>query len=240
MGSIRETEEKARYVQRSVVKTEKNMHELRSCLQGYLRNQERLRRKSLKLATVLKGYSECEEKNLKGVLANVSQKLAELQQFRDMADVRVDCLSAEPLKLYSMICSNLKGQIRLRESAIEKEQRKQIQLDKVMIKESGNRTKVSQSQLELAGATNDVQLATAALLTDIRRFEETKRTDMRIVLGEFLFTEISYHAKAIELLTEAHNNLHSTPLEEDLQDLQFVWGHSPTTPTTPYSALPSP
>ncbi|TPX39458.1 hypothetical protein SeMB42_g05873 [Synchytrium endobioticum] len=238
-NSIRETEEKARYVQRSVVKTEKNMHELRACLQGYTRNQERLRRKSLKLSTILKGYSECEDKNLKAVMAQLAAKLADLQQFRDMADVRIDCLSTEPLKIYNMICSQLKGQIRLREAAIEKEQRKQTQLDRVMIKESANRTKVSQSQLELAGATNDVQLATAALLADIRRFEETKRTDLRSVLGEFLFTEISYHAKAIELLSEAHNIIHETDLTEDLEDMTFVWANTPMTPTTPRSALSS-
>ena len=78
-----------------------------------------------------------------------------------------------------------------------------------MIKESGNRTKVSQSQLELAGATNDVHLATAALLTDIRRFEETKRTDLRSVLGGMRFA-LGYILRGIQLYS--YIQLYSTRL----------------------------
>ncbi|KAJ3043626.1 hypothetical protein HK097_001700 [Rhizophlyctis rosea] len=218
------------------------MANLRSTLAGYTRNQERLRRKSLKLALILKLFSENEATNLSAVLQGVSDLLTDREKERSACAERIKMMSQGPLKLYAvristaqmqlifilhfknspkpetqMICKGMRAEVKLRETARDKEQKQQQNLDRVMIKEAGNRTKITQSQMELAGASHEVQRATAGLVDSVQRFESKKRADIQSCLGEMIWSEIQYHSRALEILTNAHQLLYETDLEADLE-----------------------
>ncbi|KAI8819737.1 FAM92 protein-domain-containing protein [Fimicolochytrium jonesii] len=214
------SDETSQFIQRTIRDTERNMASLRQTLAGYLRNQERLRRKSLKLAVVLKIYSESEAPTLSGVLASISELLTEREVARENATTRINILSQEPLKLYSMHCSKMKNEVKAREVAMKKEHQKQEAFDKTVIKEGTNRTKINQTQLELTSAHTDTSNVTTALLDSVHRFESTKRADLRTSLGEFLWNEMNYHAQALEILTEAHQMLLGEDLDGDIQEIE--------------------
>ncbi|KAI8906124.1 FAM92 protein-domain-containing protein [Powellomyces hirtus] len=196
------------------------MANLRRTLAGYLRNQERLRRKSLKLAVVLKMFSETEAPSLSDVLAGVSELLTERELARENALQRINLLSQEPLKLYAMICSRMKNEVKTREGAIKKEQQKQENFDKMVIKDGTNRTKINQLQLELTSAHQDTKNATHSLMDSMCRFESQKRDDLQKSLGEFIWNEMNYHAQALEILTEAHQLLLAEDLDADLEEIE--------------------
>ncbi|KAJ1549817.1 hypothetical protein HK096_010281 [Nowakowskiella sp. JEL0078] len=179
-GNTSGPDEKTHYLQNGIARTEKNMIALKTTLSGYVRNQERLRKKSMKLALVLKGFSEKEASGLRTLLGTLSDKLQEREKYREIMENRIILLSQEPLKLYSISCAKIQAEIKSRESALEKEQKKQMLLDKIVIKESNNRTKINQTQLELSGASHEVKTATQALIESVQRFESQKRKDLRV------------------------------------------------------------
>lgn len=76
-----------------------------------------------------------------------------------------------------------------------KEHKKQLELDKVTIKNAGDRMKISQSQMQLAHAAQDVSHVNNALADNIERFQSKKIDDVKSILYEIIYSEIQYHAK---------------------------------------------
>ena len=70
--------------------------------------------------------------------------------------------------------------------------------------------------MELVGATNEVSQATDNLLKSLRTFEIQKRNDVKTSLSEMLWSEINYHARALEILTKYHNYIGEVTFEEDI------------------------
>ncbi|KAJ3020671.1 hypothetical protein HKX48_000400 [Thoreauomyces humboldtii] len=224
-------EEGNRFIHTVIKETERNMAGLRNTLAGYLRNQERVRRKSLKLAVVLKMFSETEAPSLAEVLAGVSEKLTERELARENAMQRITLLSQDPIKLYSMICGRMKNEVKAREAAMKKEQQKQENLDKVVIKDGQNRSKINQLQLELTTAHQDTRTATTTLMDSMHRFEVEKRADLQKSLGQFIWNEMNFHAQALEILGEAHQLLLSEDIVElDLEDIEERILPAPSSP----------
>ncbi|KAJ3333755.1 hypothetical protein HDU76_004251 [Blyttiomyces sp. JEL0837] len=206
---------RTQFVINLVRNTEKNVGKLQAVFAGYLRNQERLRRKSLKMSTLLKAYSDTETSQFKALLQCYSGMLAEVEKEREKMMERMQALTEGPLKMYPAICSKVKEEARTRENALDKEMKKQQQLDKVMMKDSGNRPKISQSQMELAGATHEVSHATNSLLDSVRKFEVKKRDDLKASLSEAIWSEMNYHARVLEILGVYHQEIGNINFEED-------------------------
>lgn len=103
----RGSDDKARYVVKNLHDTEKSMADLRFVFQGYMRNQDRIRRKSLKLALSLKNFADLETPQLANLLSGTAEGLVELSKHRKLLRDRIEAKSAEPLKLYQTICRNV-------------------------------------------------------------------------------------------------------------------------------------
>ncbi|KAJ3295484.1 hypothetical protein HK104_002623 [Borealophlyctis nickersoniae] len=211
------SDESTHFILKDIRSTERNMANVRSALAGYLRNQERLRRKSLKLALVLKLFAETEANQLSAMLHGVSEQMTERENFRAYTSERTKDAQV-PLALYKTICNDMRSEVKARENALEKERKKQQQLDRVMIKESTNRTKIS--QMELAGASKEVSHATDALVDSVQRFESKKRSDIKESLSEFLWHEMAFHARTLEILTYSHQLIQNADLDADLHEIQ--------------------
>lgn len=228
------TSDKKSQIILNIIKTsERNISDVQSIMAGYLRNQERLRKKSVKLATAVKVYGETEQTpGLQGLLSLFSSMLLDREKERDKMIERLQVLSEDVLKLYPVLCNKLKEELRARDATVDKENKKQQQLDKAMLKEAGNRPKISQSLIELAGASHEVYHATNSLYDSAARFEVKKREDMKIALSEFVWSEIQYHTRALEVLSHYHNAIGKISFEEDIPIIQErIEIRSPTTPS---------
>ncbi|KAI8846209.1 FAM92 protein-domain-containing protein [Chytridium lagenaria] len=198
-----------------VRETDKNVGNVRAVLDGYLRNHERLRQKSIKMSLVLKSFSDASSPEMIRMLDAFAGMLTEREKERERMIERIHYVSGYPLKSYTAICQKLRDEVKSREVAIDREHKKQQQLDKIMIKESNNRPKISQVQMELITATHDVSEATEHLMESVRKFEDQKRLDMKASLSELIWSEISYHARSLEILSKYHQILGDIDFEND-------------------------
>jgi hypothetical protein len=67
-----------------------------------------LRGKRLKLALALKGFSETETLNVKQALLNTAEAFVDLEEYRKYMHDRIGTKAIEPIKLYKVICKNLR------------------------------------------------------------------------------------------------------------------------------------
>ncbi|KAI8840380.1 FAM92 protein [Chytriomyces cf. hyalinus JEL632] len=171
------------------------------------------------MGRLVKQFSETEEGDFRYMLADFADMLIEKEAERADLIVRMQVMCQDPLKTYSILCQKLKDEAKTRDSAVTKEANKQHQLNRVMMKEGANRPKLNQSQMELAGASHEVSQATETLAQSIQTFEEKKRDHLKSVLSEFLWSEIKYHGKMLEILTVHHQKLGETAFTDDVSRL---------------------
>lgn len=195
------------------------MEALEESLSSVLRNSERYRKKAHALSTTLKNFGDSELPETKQVLLKVADNLAELQRTRQVAQARIQTNSLEPLKVYKLMCKKMKADLKSRDSALQKELRTQRKLDQLAIKEPGNIPRISQQQLSLASSVQDVVNSTNSLNVNMATFEARKNIDLKQSLGEYLYTEIAYHARALELLTQSHKTLLEADFGKDTSDV---------------------
>ncbi|KAG5459845.1 MAG: hypothetical protein BJ554DRAFT_8184 [Olpidium bornovanus] len=74
----------------------------------------------------------------------------------------------------------VKGELKLRDAAIKREQQKKAQLDSIAIRDAGNRHKITQHQLELTGAAHEVTHSNLSLLDTVQKFEMQKIDDIKV------------------------------------------------------------
>lgn len=128
----------ARWVKRRVSDTEKNMAAFKESINQYLVQQSstslahfphrprrtaypvwhashffymhmtELRAKSLKMAAVLKGFSDRETRNIKATLGNLSEAFEAIESHRKILVERMEIRAKQPLSLYKIICKGVK------------------------------------------------------------------------------------------------------------------------------------
>ncbi|KAJ3201595.1 hypothetical protein HDU82_008007 [Entophlyctis luteolus] len=189
---------KSHFVHAYVRANSHHLDRLREAIDAYIRNLERIKRKTIKKAVLLRQFADLEmlpattaaaisspsarhastadrigsSDDAFGImLANFSEMLLEKEEARDDLIARVNVMCHEPLKVYGSLCQKLK------------------------------------SQLELAGAAQQVAQATESLIQNTEKFEAKKREDIKAILSELLWSEIKYHAKVLEILSAHHQKL---------------------------------
>lgn len=82
-----------------------------------------------------------------------------------------------------------------------------------------------QAETELVKASAEVSRSIHNLEEQTLKFEKQKLHDIKYILLDFVATEMGYHAKALEILTEAYNEIQDVDEEKDLHvsELQIVF-----------------
>ena len=109
----------------------------------------------------------------------------------------MDSKTGESLKVYNVICKNLKDEVKVRENIVNKEHKMQLELDKTTIKDQGNLSKITQSQLQLNNAIQELGFANAGLVEKVEKFHQKKAADIKEVLFEIIYSEIQFHARGM-------------------------------------------
>lgn len=73
-------------------------------------------------------------------------------------------------------------------------------------------------------ATAEVSKTIHNLEEQITSFERQKLHDMKSIFLDFVSTEMGYHAKAIELLTKAYQDVDAIDEEADMQVMFYIIG----------------
>ncbi|XP_043467333.1 protein FAM92A-B [Leptopilina heterotoma] len=215
-------EQEAKFVQERISTTEKNFSELHTVFAAYARKLARLRDKNDEVAEVINTYAKSESMNrsLSMCLNNFSSTFAVISDYRDAAVKRVDAKVVSPLFQYSTSCKLAREDIKNTFSAQEREFNRRRQLDKIRERNPKNRQLISQAETDLIKASMEMTRMVKGLEEQIDSFEKQKLHDVKSILLDFITIELSFHTKAVELLTKGFQDISDIDEVKDLQEFR--------------------
>ncbi|EZA48690.1 hypothetical protein X777_13196 [Ooceraea biroi] len=219
-------EQEAKFVQDRITGVEKHFAELCTIFAAFTRKAARLRDKSDELAKVIQVYGDSEtiNRSMSTGLANFSATLSVVGDYRDAEVQRLDAKVIAPLSQYAIICKHARDDVKNTFAARDREFTRRRQLDKVRERNPRNRQMISQAESELMKASVEVSRVVKGLEEQINSFERRKLHDLKSVLLDFVTIELSFHTKALELMTKAYQDIVSIDEIKDLEDFQIARG----------------
>nr|CAD7263233.1 unnamed protein product [Timema shepardi] len=172
-----------------------------------------LRDKSDEVSKVVHNYAESEtvNKSLKNGLSKFSATLSAVSDYRDAEVRRLETKVVSELSQYEGICKHAKEEVKSTFAARDRELARRRQLDRVRERSPRNRQQI---------ASADVSRTVKALEEQIDIFEKKKLHDLKSVLLDFVTVELSFHAKAIELYTRAHQEIAEIDEDGDMEEFR--------------------
>ncbi|KAG7500511.1 hypothetical protein JOB18_021155 [Solea senegalensis] len=213
----RARDNQTRRIQESVTNVEKHFGEMCQLFAGYVRKTARLRDKADLLVREIGLYADTETPNLKRGMKQYADHLAKIQDYRQAEVERLEAKVIEPLKGYGDVVKRKRDDLKTTQSARDREAKQMAQLERTRQRNPSDRQIISQAESELQRATMDATRTTRQLEETIDEFEKQKIRDIKKIFGEFVTVEMSFHAKALELYTMAHQSIQSVDEEEDLE-----------------------
>ncbi|XP_065148856.1 CBY1-interacting BAR domain-containing protein 1 [Paramisgurnus dabryanus] len=204
-------------IQESITSVEKHFGNLCQLFAAYVRKTARLRDKADLLVKEVSLYADTETPNLKCGLKDFADDLAKIQDYRHAEVERLEVKVVEPLKAYGNIVKTKREDLKLTQTARNREAKQMQQLEKMRQKNPSDRQIISQAESELQRATMDATRTTRQLEETIDDFEKQKIQDIKKILSEFVTVEMAFHAKALETYTTAYQHIKNIDEEGDLE-----------------------
>uniref|UniRef100_A0A4W6CLE4 CBY1 interacting BAR domain containing 1 n=1 Tax=Lates calcarifer TaxID=8187 RepID=A0A4W6CLE4_LATCA len=211
----RARDSQTRKIQENITNVEKHFGEMCQLFAGYVRKTARLRDKADLLVREISLYADTETPNLKRGMKQYADHLAKIQDYRQAEVERLEAKVIEPLKSYGAVVKRKREDLKTTQSARDREAKQMAQLERTRQRNPSDRQIIAESELQRA--TMDATRTTRQLEETIDEFEKQKIRDIKKIFGEFVTVEMSFHAKALEVYTLAHQSIQSVDEEEDLE-----------------------
>ncbi|XP_076750771.1 CBY1 interacting BAR domain containing protein Fam92 isoform X2 [Xylocopa sonorina] len=217
-------EQEAKFVQDRISNVEKHFAELCTSFAAYIRKAARLRDKGDEIAKVIQTYAQSEtiNRSLSNGLINFSTTLSVIGDYRDAKVQRFDAKITAPLSQYATICKHARDDVKSTFTARDKELTRKRHLDRLRERNPRNKQMISQAESELMKASIEVSRVVKGLEEQIDSFEKRKLHDLKTILLDFVVIELSFHAKALELLTKAYQDIADIDEVKDLEEFREV------------------
>ncbi|KAG7311268.1 hypothetical protein JYU34_002299 [Plutella xylostella] len=215
-------EQQAKFIQDRINTVEKYFGELCLAFTGYARKTARLRDKGDDLAEVLKEYASHEtvNKSLSVNLENLSLTLSALEEYRNCAVQRMEAKVIGELSQYETICKHAREELKHTMSVRDKELSRKKVLDKSRERQPFNRQQVAYAESELLKASAEMSRTAKGLSEQTDFFERRKLQQLKSLLSDFIMIEMTFHAKAVELLTIAYQRVDEINEKSDLENFR--------------------
>ncbi|XP_033208981.1 protein FAM92A-A [Belonocnema kinseyi] len=215
-------EQEVKFVQERISATEKNFSELCTVFAAFTRKAARLRDKNDEVAKAVENYAKSESINrsLSTSLTNFASTLSVIGDYRDAEVQRLDSKVISTLSQYSATCKNAREDVKNTFTAREREVSRRRHLDKVRERNPRNRQLISQAESELMKASMEMARVVKGLEEQIDSFEKQKLHDVKTIFSDFVTIQLSFHAKAVELLTKAYQDIAEIDQVRDLEEFR--------------------
>uniref|UniRef100_A0A3P9MNT9 Family with sequence similarity 92 member A1 n=1 Tax=Oryzias latipes TaxID=8090 RepID=A0A3P9MNT9_ORYLA len=202
-------------IQDNITRVEKHFGEMCQLFAAYTRKTARLRDKGDLLVQQIAVHADTETPDLKRGMKEFADHLAKIQDYRHAQVKRLEAKVVEPLKTYGAVVIRKREDVKMTQSAIDKEAKQEAQLEKTRLKNPSDRQIIAESELQKA--TMDAARTTKQLEETIDEFERQKIRDIKKIFSEFVTVELCFLAKALELYTSAYQSIQSVDEEADLE-----------------------
>ncbi|KAG6450385.1 hypothetical protein O3G_MSEX006569 [Manduca sexta] len=182
----------------------------------------RLRDMGDELTKVLKEYANNEivNKSLSAGLENVSITLTAIEEYRNCEVQRLEAKVIGELSQYESICKHAREEVKHSISVREKELARKKVLDKTRERQPFNRQQVTYAETELQKASAEMSRTAKGLSEQTEFFERRKLQQLKSLLTDFVMIEMTFHAKAVELLTVAYQQIADINDKADLENFR--------------------
>ncbi|XP_063922714.1 CBY1-interacting BAR domain-containing protein 1 isoform X2 [Zophobas morio] len=220
-------EQEAKFVQDRIVSVERTVAELCHVFAQYSRKAARLRDKGDEIAKITLEHAETENinKSLSLALENFADCISLLSSYGDLRVQNIETKVIKEFGRYEDICKHAKDEVKQIYNAREKEIARKRQLERIKERNPRNRQQIIQAETELVKASAEFSKTLHNLEEKSTEFEKQKLHDVKSILLDFVSTEMGYHAKALEVLTNAYKAVSSIDEEADLQEFKRSLRH---------------
>ncbi|XP_043196165.1 protein FAM92A-like [Amphibalanus amphitrite] len=122
--------------------------------------------------------------------------------------------------VYEESCKNAREDLDTNFKTQGREAKAGQQLELVKEKAPGDIRQLSQAESKLQRASFDVARTHAALEESIEFFEMKKLRDLRKILIGFCHSQLTFHARSLELFTRAYNTVEDIQVEADVEEFK--------------------
>ncbi|XP_021186000.2 CBY1-interacting BAR domain-containing protein 1 isoform X2 [Helicoverpa armigera] len=215
-------EQQAKFIQDRITNVEKNFGELCVAFGDYTRKTARLRDMGDELIKVIKDYANNEivNKSLSSGLENLSTTLTAIEEYRNCEVQRLEAKVIGELCQYETICKHAREELKHTMNVREKELARKKVLDKARERQPFNRQQVTYAESELLKASAEMSRTAKGLSEQTEFFERRKLQQLKTLLSDFVMIEMSFHTKAVELLTVAYQQISDINDKADLENFR--------------------
>ncbi|XP_045760966.1 protein FAM92A-A isoform X2 [Maniola jurtina] len=215
-------EQQAKFIQDRISNVEKNFGELCVGFGDYTRKTARLRDMGDELAKIIKEYANNEivNKSLSAGLDNLSITLTAIEEYRNCEVQRLEAKVIGELCQYESICKHAREELKHTMNVREKEMARKKVLDKARERQPFNRQQVTYAESELLKASAEMSRTAKGLSEQTEFFEKRKLVQLKTLLSDFVRIEMTFHAKAVELLSVAFQQIADINDRADLENFK--------------------
>ncbi|XP_025836342.1 protein FAM92A [Agrilus planipennis] len=211
-----------KFIQNRISKVERQFAELCNAFAEYSRKAAKIRNAGDTLSTVVNHYAEGEDvnKSLQEALFSFSKCVLKISDYCNLRVLNIDKNVTNELSQYELICKHCKEDVKEIFASREKEVLRKKQLERIKEKNPKNRQQIIQAETELAKASSEVSHTVQKLEEQMVTFEQKKLYNLKSILLNFINFEIGYHAKALEQLTIAYNDINNINELKDMEEFK--------------------
>eukprot|EP00039_Didymoeca_costata_P002152 m.57867 g.57867 ORF g.57867 m.57867 type:complete len:294 (+) comp11138_c0_seq3:272-1153(+) len=167
-------------------------------------------------------YSDGETVGIRTALSTISNGMQNVQDHRRAQCHQLYDRVQALLRGYKEKCKRMKDEIEKYEKLIHTVVLKQAKADKLNVRETSKTSKQQAVKSELTTALQERDMGKRDLTHHTIEHERKKIEDLKKIFEDVLSSQMYFHAKALESLTEVYNGIkHISPVA-DLKELKLV------------------
>ncbi|XP_073515836.1 CBY1-interacting BAR domain-containing protein 2 [Phyllobates terribilis] len=191
-----------------------------SILASYTRKTAKLRDKADELVKQLIDFGNTENPELRSAMKNMAEEMAKIQDYRHAQVERLETKVVTPMKVYGPLIKEKRAEIKKFNTVRNKEIKELQKLEKLRHRAPSDRHMISQAESSVQKASVDAARTTQQLEEIIDNFQQQKIKDIQKIFSDFLTVEMIFHARALEVYTDAFHGLQECDLERDMEDFR--------------------
>ncbi|KAM4722989.1 CBY1-interacting BAR domain-containing protein 2 [Rhinophrynus dorsalis] len=218
MNLVLSRDAQVRIMEDTVSNAEKYFGQFCTVLASYTRKTAKLRDKADELVKQLMDFANTENPELRTALKNMAEELAKVQDYRHAQVERLETKVVNPMKMYGPLIKDKRAEIKKFNSVRNKEIKELEKLEKLRHRAPSDRHMIAESNVQKASV--DAARTTHQLEEAIDTFQLQKVTDIQKIFSDFLTVEMIFHARALEVYSNAFHSLQDCDLEKDMEDFR--------------------
>ena len=155
-------------------------------------------------------------------LKQISECLHKVQDHRRQTMNSINDELITVLREYDGVNKEMVKLVDAREKLKAKQLIKQKTLEQIQSREPTNQAKIKHAKVDRDVITTEVDQSDRSLNDHMIRYQQAKLSDVKTIVRGYLLSQITFHVRALELLTEANEHVETICPERDISDLNGI------------------